>query len=131
MRGEVSTDSRKVPGSLNYYEAIYSCAGKINFHSIELCRNLSICIVNQYYQIVSRKLTLNNHACLSPTGSVEARQVYATRLTDFEDSEIVDYPEIWYVNASGKVNGVAGAAQNNGYDDEHGSYIKVSVEIPG
>jgi dual specificity tyrosine-phosphorylation-regulated kinase 2/3/4 len=61
--------------------------------------------------------------------NAEARRIYANRLTDFEDSEIVDYPEVWFVGASGKVNGVAGASQNNGYDDEHGSYIKVSGEF--
>jgi hypothetical protein len=48
-------------------------------------------------------------------------------LTAFEQTEILDYPEIWFLGLEAKkIEGVPGGAQNNGYDDESGSYIKVS-----
>ena len=38
------------------------------------------------------------------------------------------YPEIWYLGLdSRKIHGEEGAPQNGGYDDENGSYHKVSV----
>ena len=45
----------------------------------------------------------------------------------FEQTEAQDYPEIWYLGLDAKkIEGVQGAAQNNGYDDDNGSYLKVS-----
>jgi len=47
-------------------------------------------------------------------------------LTEFEQTEILDYPEIWYLGLDAtKVQGRLGSAQNNGFDDDNGSYIKV------
>lgn len=38
------------------------------------------------------------------------------------------YPEIWYLGLdSRKIHGEEGAPQNGGYDDENGSYHKVSL----
>ncbi|XP_076817483.1 dual specificity tyrosine-phosphorylation-regulated kinase 2-like isoform X1 [Clavelina lepadiformis] len=60
---------------------------------------------------------------LSPEESIKA---FGSRLTTFEQSEILDYPDIWFLGLDGKkVQGVQGASQNCGYDDENGSYIKV------
>ena len=36
---------------------------------------------------------------------------------------------MWFTGNDGKVRGVTGAAQNCGYDDEHGSYIKVCCQL--
>nr|XP_002121895.4 dual specificity tyrosine-phosphorylation-regulated kinase 4 isoform X1 [Ciona intestinalis] len=61
-----------------------------------------------------------------PMSSDEAVKVFGSRLTTFEQSEIVDYNDIWFLGLDGKkVQGVHGASQNCGYDDENGSYIKV------
>ena len=47
-------------------------------------------------------------------------------MTTYEQSEILDYPDIWFLGLEGKkIHGVQGAAQNGGYDDENGSYVKV------
>lgn len=57
----------------------------------------------------------------------EATKLYRSRLTEFEQTEILDYPEIWFLGLEAKkVEGVPGGAQNSGYDDDNGSYIKVS-----
>ena len=38
----------------------------------------------------------------------------------------MDYTEIWFMGlGSQKVEGSQGVPQNSGYDDEHGSYIRV------
>ena len=40
------------------------------------------------------------------------------------------YPEIWYLGLdSRKIHGEEGAPQNGGYDDENGSYHKVSFSF--
>lgn len=39
----------------------------------------------------------------------------------------MDYTEIWYLGLDAKkIQGCQGSAQNSGYDDEHGSYLKVN-----
>lgn len=56
----------------------------------------------------------------------EAMMYYRDKLTVFEEAEILDYQEVWFLGPEAKkVEGVQGASQNNGYDDENGSYIKV------
>uniref|UniRef100_A0A1A8QN79 dual-specificity kinase n=1 Tax=Nothobranchius rachovii TaxID=451742 RepID=A0A1A8QN79_9TELE len=61
-----------------------------------------------------------------PMSPTEALNNFKERLTDFEQEEINDYPEVWFLGlGSQKIQGSQGAAQNSGYDDEHGSYIRV------
>lgn len=56
----------------------------------------------------------------------EALKNFQERLTEYEQEEIVDYAEIWFMGlGSQKIEGSQGAPQNAGYDDEHGSYIRV------
>ncbi|XP_071855014.1 dual specificity tyrosine-phosphorylation-regulated kinase 4-like isoform X2 [Apostichopus japonicus] len=60
---------------------------------------------------------------LTPT---DAMKYHHQKLTAFEQLEIMDFPEIWFVGPEAKkVEGVQGASQNNGYDDENGSYLKI------
>ncbi|KAM9815125.1 dual specificity tyrosine-phosphorylation-regulated kinase 4 isoform X1 [Syngnathus typhle] len=60
---------------------------------------------------------------MSPTDSVNTFQ---DRLTDFEKEEIMDYSEIWFLGLGAqKIEASQSAPQNSGYDDEHGSYIRV------
>ncbi|XP_078382556.1 LOW QUALITY PROTEIN: dual specificity tyrosine-phosphorylation-regulated kinase 4-like [Oculina patagonica] len=50
---------------------------------------------------------------------------YGDKMTTFEQSEILDFPDVWFLGLEGKkIEGVPGAPQNNGYDDENGSYLK-------
>ncbi|KAL3891536.1 hypothetical protein ACJMK2_003796 [Sinanodonta woodiana] len=61
-----------------------------------------------------------------PMTAADALKIYRGKLTVFEQTEILDYPEIWFLGLEAKkVEVVPGGAQNNGYDDENGSYIKV------
>ncbi|CAC5381205.1 unnamed protein product [Mytilus coruscus] len=61
-----------------------------------------------------------------PMTPQEALKLYRGKLSAFEQTEILDYPEIWFLGLEAKkIEGVPGGAQNNGYDDESGSYIKV------
>ena len=61
-----------------------------------------------------------------PMTPEQAVKEYGHKLTSYEQKEIVDYPEVWFLGLeSKKVEGVAGAAQNAGYDDDNGSYIKM------
>ncbi|KAM6946485.1 dual specificity tyrosine-phosphorylation-regulated kinase 4 isoform 2-T2 [Aplochiton taeniatus] len=61
-----------------------------------------------------------------PMSPTEALKHFVDRLTEVEQEEIMDYSEIWYLGLdSKKIQASVGAPQNSGYDDEHGSYIKV------
>ncbi|XP_014662858.1 PREDICTED: dual specificity tyrosine-phosphorylation-regulated kinase 4-like isoform X2 [Priapulus caudatus] len=77
---------------------------------------------------------VNSHLSPRPRSSVrsprpmtptEALKRYGHRLTPYEQGEILDYPEIWYLGLdSKKIQGTSNNA-NHGFDDENGSYIKV------
>ncbi|CAH1774069.1 unnamed protein product [Owenia fusiformis] len=72
------------------------------------------------------KIKIDQDGNKLPLTPQDALKLYKDRLTVFEQTEILDYPEIWYLGLEcKKVEGSQGASQNNGYDDEQGSYIKV------
>lgn len=55
-----------------------------------------------------------------------AMKQYMHKLTSFEHHEIFNYPQIYFVGQNAKKRqGVVGGANNNGYDDENGSYIHI------
>lgn len=57
----------------------------------------------------------------------ETIKYYGSRLTQFERTELEKYPEIWYLGLDAcKIHGEEGLSQNGGYDDDNGSYNKVS-----
>ena len=57
---------------------------------------------------------------------VEALRHYRSQLSTFEHTEMLDFSQVWYLGLDAKkIEAAQGAAQNNGYDDESGSYIKV------
>ncbi|KAK3103657.1 hypothetical protein FSP39_020812 [Pinctada imbricata] len=63
-----------------------------------------------------------NNAMSSET----AMKQYMHKLTSFEHHEIFNYPQIFFTGQNAKKRqGVVGGANNNGYDDENGSYIHV------
>lgn len=58
----------------------------------------------------------------------EALRLHGSRLTDYERQEIDKYPEIWFLGLDAcKINAKPGTALNSGYDDDNGSYNKVSI----
>ncbi|XP_017274339.1 dual specificity tyrosine-phosphorylation-regulated kinase 4 isoform X3 [Kryptolebias marmoratus] len=61
-----------------------------------------------------------------PMSPTEALNNFKERMTEFEQEEVNDYAEVWFLGlGSQKIQGSQGSAQNNGYDDEHGSYVRV------
>lgn len=68
----------------------------------------------------------SNKAEKWPLTAGAAMKLYRNQLTLFEHTEILDYPEIWYLGLEArKIEGVSGALMNNGYDDEQGGFIRV------
>merc|ERR550537_1418410 len=64
------------------------------------------------------KVKYNVDGYLLPMSPKVAIKAYGHVLTDFEESEIVSYPQIWYVGQTAKkVTGKPGAPNNNGYDE--------------
>lgn len=58
----------------------------------------------------------------------EVLKQYGSRLSDYERQEIEKYPEVWYLGLdSCKINAKPGTPLNCGYDDDNGSYNKVSL----
>ncbi|XP_007888657.1 dual specificity tyrosine-phosphorylation-regulated kinase 2-like [Callorhinchus milii] len=56
----------------------------------------------------------------------EAIKHYIQKLTPYEEHEIASYSEIYFVGPNSKKRpGTIGAPNNNGYDDEQGSYLYV------
>ena len=60
----------------------------------------------------------------------EALRLHGSRMTEYERQEVDKYPEIWFLGLDAcKINAKPGTALNSGYDDDNGSYNKVSVAI--
>lgn len=75
--------------------------------------------------VIRMIVTHQVHLLLLPVA--EALKNFQERLTEFEQEEIMDYAEIWFLGlGSQKIEGSQSAPQNSGYDDEHGSYIRVT-----
>lgn len=56
----------------------------------------------------------------------QAMKLYMHKLTTFEHHEVFNFPQIYFVGSNAKKRqGVVGGANNNGYDDDQGSYILV------
>ncbi|XP_074656419.1 dual specificity tyrosine-phosphorylation-regulated kinase 4-like isoform X2 [Tubulanus polymorphus] len=61
-----------------------------------------------------------------PMSPQEALKQFKNKLSPYEQREIVDYPEIWFLGLEAKkIESIPGTGQNNSYDDDNGSYIKV------
>ncbi|XP_031420010.1 dual specificity tyrosine-phosphorylation-regulated kinase 4 [Clupea harengus] len=61
-----------------------------------------------------------------PMSPTETLKHFHCHLTEFELEEIMDYSEIWYLGLdTNKIEASRRTPHNSGYDDEHGSYIKV------
>ncbi|XP_064632345.1 dual specificity tyrosine-phosphorylation-regulated kinase 2-like [Lineus longissimus] len=55
-----------------------------------------------------------------------AMKQYMHKLSSFEHHEIFNYPQIYFVGHNAKKRqGVIGGPNNNGYDDEQGSYVHI------
>ena len=80
--------------------------------------------------IVAHRFGTFSEKCPTFFGFAEALKLFRSQLGLFEQGEIQEYSEIWFLGLEAKkVDGVQGASQNNGYDDEHGSYIKACLTL--
>uniref|UniRef100_A0A8C4VQC4 dual-specificity kinase n=1 Tax=Gopherus evgoodei TaxID=1825980 RepID=A0A8C4VQC4_9SAUR len=56
----------------------------------------------------------------------EALKYFRNQLTVYEQEEILNYAELWFLGLEAKkIEGLPETQNNNCYDDEHGTYIKV------
>lgn len=56
----------------------------------------------------------------------QSMKLYMHKLTTFEHHEVFNFPLVYFVGPNAKKRqGVVGGANNNGYDDDQGSYILV------
>lgn len=81
------------------------------FICICVCVYMYICIcINMYfYMFVSICTYIHAFSFLA------CLKMYADKLTTFEQAEILDFPEIWFLGLHGKkIEGVPGAPTNNG-----------------
>ncbi|GFT22012.1 dual specificity tyrosine-phosphorylation-regulated kinase 4 [Trichonephila clavipes] len=61
-----------------------------------------------------------------PLTPQESLAYYGSRLNKYERAEVAQYPQVWYLGLdASKIDGELRGAQNCGYDDDNGSYIKV------
>lgn len=60
----------------------------------------------------------------------EALKYFRNQLTVYEQEEILNYAELWFLGLEAKkIEGLPETQNNNCYDDEHGTYIKVRGKI--
>lgn len=64
-----------------------------------------------------------------PLSAAGALKHHRAVLSEFEQSEVLEYPHIWFMGQGATklrgIPGAAGAASNHGYDDERGDYMSV------
>lgn len=61
-----------------------------------------------------------------PLTPAKVLKYHIDELTDFEQGEILDFPQVWFFGAGAqKIRGTASTANNHGYDDERGDYCIV------
>lgn len=61
-----------------------------------------------------------------PLTPERSMQLYMHKLSSFEHHEIFNFPQVYFVGPNAKKRqGVVGGANNNGYDDDQGSYVLV------
>ncbi|GFY79202.1 dual specificity tyrosine-phosphorylation-regulated kinase 2 [Trichonephila inaurata madagascariensis] len=66
-----------------------------------------------------------------PLTPQESLAYYGSRLNKYERAEVAQYPQVWYLGLdASKIDGELRGAQNCGYDDDNGSYIKVILGLP-
>eukprot|EP01137_Pigoraptor_chileana_P023119 Opistho-2@88912 len=60
-----------------------------------------------------------------PLTPAAALKLWMPYMSQYEHGEVLDSPQVYFVgpNAKKKIRGVAGAANNNGYDDSRGDYL--------
>lgn len=61
-----------------------------------------------------------------PMTPAKVLKAHADELTEYEQGEILDFPQVWYHGAGAtKIRGTSSGTNNHGYDDERGDYSVV------
>jgi len=61
-----------------------------------------------------------------PITPAKALKSHMDDLTEYEQGEILDFPQIWFFGAGAqKIRGTSAAANNHSYDDERGDYLTI------
>merc|ERR1740123_2869919 len=61
-----------------------------------------------------------------PMTPAKALKFHMQDLTEYEQGEVLDFPQIWFLGAGAKkIRGTAAATNNHSYDDERGDYLTV------
>lgn len=98
-----------------------------SYNLLQCCHILYCCcffIVIHYFNFQGLKII--SLTCFVLFYFSEALKLYRNKLSVHEQTEILNFPEIYFLGLeSKKIETVQGSAPNNGYDDESGSYIKV------
>ncbi|XP_015266665.1 PREDICTED: dual specificity tyrosine-phosphorylation-regulated kinase 4 [Gekko japonicus] len=78
-------------------------------------------------RVLSSKAELEKAQSLKlPLTAAEALKHFKNQLTLYEQREIKEYRELWYLGLGAKkIEGYTDTENNNSYDDDHGSYKKV------
>ncbi|CAB1345925.1 unnamed protein product [Coregonus sp. 'balchen'] len=67
-----------------------------------------------------------------PMSPAEVLKAFKDRMTVYEQEEIMDYSEVWYLGLDAKkIEGSPSLPHNSGYDDKRGSYLKVAHDHIG
>uniref|UniRef100_A0A4W3IJZ0 dual-specificity kinase n=1 Tax=Callorhinchus milii TaxID=7868 RepID=A0A4W3IJZ0_CALMI len=88
-------------------------------------------LIENFQEIISKAQTNKNEkrtfqGLNLPMTSTEALKNFKSGLVNYECEEIQNYRELWFLGLDAeKIDAVPGGQQNSGYDDVHGSYIKV------
>ncbi|CAH8655600.1 unnamed protein product [Dicrocoelium dendriticum] len=78
------------------------------------------------YHTPSKEFVVHKPKQFTPISPRTALQQHGCELTFYEQQEIKNYPQIWFMGiGANKVHGVIGASENEGYDDDKGGYKKV------
>ena len=102
--------------SLNSNKSLMNKANLNNNNVGQLNANSSL-LLQQHLNSTNMKRTVQ------PMSPETAMKNYMQKLTPFEHHEIFNYQEIFFLGQNAKkIHGVIGGANNNGYDDENGSY---------
>uniref|UniRef100_A0A8C4NMM0 dual-specificity kinase n=1 Tax=Dicentrarchus labrax TaxID=13489 RepID=A0A8C4NMM0_DICLA len=126
---DVSDGRKKTRASVYIQSSLYKSSFRDNVHCENIMKHAGIevdCSQSSALGrgVINKKVT--NFVLLLLLPVAEALKNFQDRLTEFEQEEIMDYSEIWFMGlGSQKIEGSQGTPQNSGYDDEHGSYIRV------
>jgi dual specificity tyrosine-phosphorylation-regulated kinase 2/3/4 len=110
----------------NHHNSIIQSNNNLNNQSISSTITNTINNNNSNTQQAQQLNSTNMRRTAAVMTPETAMKNYMQKLTTFEHHEIFNYPEIYFMGQNAKkLHGIIGGPNNNGYDDENGSYKPV------